>query len=129
MKRTLWHAENLDPTSSQPFEVVVAQTPAERTQVDTEDEANIVSSLTEDGTHAPVLDLDIPHRYVPSSTPGHGHLYLDVELDWNTYVALLAQLHACGVIGSGFFYWSLRRQATFVRPPHVKKDTDPRELF
>ena len=50
------------------------------------DQANVVSSLqsgTEPGSraqHYPVLDLDLPAVLVPSSTPGHSHLYIDLPI-------------------------------------------------
>lgn len=122
MKRTLWHTDKLDRDSAGSLEEALAQPQTERVQVDDPADANLISSLTEDGLHAPVLDLDLPHTYVPSSTPGHGHLYLDVEIPWDQYVALLAVLHDAGIIQTGFFYWSLRRQATFVRTPDVSKE-------
>lgn len=33
---------------------------------------NAVSSETISGKHAPAIDLDIPHQYVPSTNAGHG---------------------------------------------------------
>ena len=83
--------------------------------------ANLVSSRTTDGTHLPVLDLDLPHQYVPSSRPGHAHLYLDVELGRLRWLLLMTVLYWCGIIDKGFFWWSLRRGANFVRVPGLYK--------
>lgn len=77
--------------------------------------ANLVSSLTRSGKHAPVLDLDIPARLVPSKTPGHSHLYIDVELSWQQYAALLNSLAWAGIIEPNYASAAQAAQATFVR--------------
>lgn len=94
----------------------------DRTRVSSVEEAHMVCSRDARGKHWPVIDLDIPHRVVPSSTPGHGHLYLDVQMSWFRYVVLLFALRFAGVIGPGFLWWSLARGATFARLPGVNKD-------
>lgn len=87
----------------------------------TKDEANLISSQCQDGLHRPVLDFDIPARYVPSTTEGHGHLYIDLGLDWEKYEKLLVALGDAGILEDGYVKAALRRKATFVRPPWVKK--------
>lgn len=84
--------------------------------------ANLVSSLTEGGLHAPVLDLDVPAFLLPSSTPGHSHLYIDVEMPWRTYRALLRAMKDAGIIEKSFYRGSIQRKQTMVRPPWVKKE-------
>jgi hypothetical protein len=93
-------------------------------------EANLVSSrLAFDDKedvfgkwHSPVLDIDFEAQLVPSSTPGHYHLYLDgLRLQWSAYKKLLAALAEAGVIQEGYYENSVRRQMTCVRPPHVRK--------
>lgn len=84
-------------------------------------EANLVSSRLPNGMHAPVLDLDGPHSLVPSSTPGHSHLYLDTPMTWRRYKTLLRALWKAGVIEEGFYRNSVRRGFTSVRPPGVYK--------
>jgi hypothetical protein len=92
----------------------------------TKQDANLLSSLCQDGQHRPVLDFDIPARYVPSSTPGHGHLYIDKPLSWEQYSKLLAVLGEVGILEAGFVGAALRRGATFVRPEGVTKpDSTP----
>lgn len=76
---------------------------------------NLISSKTTSGRHKPVLDLDFPHTYVASSTPGHGHLYLDVEISRFRWFVLMCALRFAKVIEMGFFVWSLRRGANFLR--------------
>lgn len=86
-------------------------------------DANLVSSLCVDGRHRPVLDLDVPARYVPSTTPGHDHLYIDLPagLTWEQYEAVLVALGNAGILEPGYVSAARRRHATFVRPQGVKK--------
>lgn len=85
-------------------------------------DANLVSSALEgDGMHAPVLDLDFPCALVPSSTPGHYHLYLDKVMPWDEYGQLLWALRAAGVLQSGFVAAAISREQTMVRLPWVRK--------
>lgn len=95
----------------------------DRTQVPKE-EANLVSSRCENGMHKPILDLDFNHTYVPSTKPGHGHLYLDVEIPTWRLILLLIALRLAGAVELGFAAWSIRRRATFVRLPGVTKTPD-----
>jgi hypothetical protein len=74
--------------------------------------------------HRPVLDIDLPAQLVPSSTPGHFHLYLDVEVPHGAYMALLEALAAAGIIERGYCNASRERGYTAVRLPWVRKD-DP----
>lgn len=83
---------------------------------------NLVSSITDDGKQMPILDLDFPHRIVPSSTPGHNHLYLDVVMTKWQWFWLMWGLWQAGVIELGFFVWSIRRGGNFVRVPGTVKD-------
>jgi len=86
--------------------------------------ANIVSSLLPSGKHAPVLDLDIPHSLIPSSTPGHSHLYLDVEMSWWKYRLLLWVLRLTNIIEPGYYQMATFRRQTMVRRPGVLKQND-----
>jgi hypothetical protein len=85
--------------------------------------ADVVSSELEDepGKHTVMLDLDVPSALIPSSTPGHYHLYIDVKMSWWRYRALLKQLSSAGIIEKGYYEASLRRKATHLRPPWVRK--------
>lgn len=71
--------------------------------------------------HRPVLDLDFPAHVVPSSTPGHGHLYLDKVLKWSDYVKVLEVLGEVGILEPGYVSASIAREFTSVRLPWVKK--------
>ena len=92
-----------------------------RIPVEDESEANLISSRCDDGQHMPVIDLDFAHHYEPSSTPGHGHLYIDQPMPWEKFVAILDALHAAGVIEDGFYRFTMKRGQAFVRKPGVKK--------
>jgi hypothetical protein len=83
--------------------------------------ANLISSELGDGKHAPCIDLDVPHQVVPSTTPGHGHLYIDVPMSWRRYKRLLRALYKAGVIEKGYYTASVDRKASYVRKPgHYK---------
>lgn len=93
-------------------------------QLNTPDEhhpANLVSSLCEDGYHRPALDIDIPAIAVPSSTPGHCHIYFDVPLEWGAYVKLLDALVEAGILEQGYVAASKSRGQTLLRLPGVPK--------
>lgn len=90
-----------------------------------ESDANLITSATGKGDwHLPVLDLDIPHTYVPSSTEGHGHLYLDTPVKWSDYEKLLRTLARLGILEHGYVEASIAKGATMVRKPGVKKAID-----
>lgn len=83
--------------------------------------ANLISSELGYGFHAPVIDLDVPHKLVPSTTEGHSHLYIDVPMGWEQYSKLLRVLAECGIIEQGYCDASLARHASYVRKPGHKK--------
>lgn len=87
-----------------------------------EGEGNLISSMVELNLHRPILDLDFPHAYVPSSTPGHGHLYIDhILMDDTEYFGLLASLHHFGIVGKGSVEQFKAHAMSLVRAPGVKK--------
>lgn len=90
------------------------------------DEANLITSKTERYPygveyHRPVLDLDFEAELIPSSTPGHYHLYLDKQIPKQTYFNLLRALADAGIIERGFADCAIERGATSVRLPWIKK--------
>lgn len=86
------------------------------------DRANVISSTTgRRCRQAPVIDLDVPHTYVPSDTPGHAHLYLDSEMHDGKVLALMAVLRWTGVIERGHWRGFRRRGYSAVRLPWVRK--------
>lgn len=84
--------------------------------------ADVVSSeVRNNGVHRPVLDIDVPAFLVPSSTPGHSHLYIDKPMMWDEYAKLLGALEAAGIIEYGCYNIALKRKATMVRLPWIRK--------
>jgi hypothetical protein len=75
----------------------------------------------------PIIDLDKPHRYIPTSD-GHAHLYLETETSrWRWWLLMLG-LYVSGNIEKGFFWWSLRRGGNFVRQPGAFKPKPVEEV-
>lgn len=71
--------------------------------------------------HKVVVDIDMPARLVPSSTPGHFHLYIDHEMTWRQYVQLLDALVEAGIVEPGYVKAAERRGFTAVRLPWITK--------
>ena len=92
--------------------------------------ANLVSSEVRPDVHMPVIDCDFGIQAVASTTPGHYHLYIDQELTWDQYKALLDGFYKAGLIQAGWYNNALKEMRSYVRLPHVKKttqsDPDPR---
>lgn len=101
-----------------------AQIPGERNLVSLGD-ANLVSSRITSGEHAGkhtvAIDLDVSAVLVPSSTPGHSHLYIDVPMTWETYANLLKALSAAGIVEDGYVQACIRRKHTSLRLPWIRK--------
>lgn len=84
---------------------------------------NLVSSETEewepgdmplDHLHLPALDIDHAVRVVPSETPGHHHLFIDVPMTWTQYEKLLRVLGDVGILEEGYVSASIVRRATYL---------------
>ena len=84
--------------------------------------AHIVLSLDDNDMHRPVLDIDLPAALIPSSTPGHFHLYIDKQMTTSAYVRLLDALAEAGIIEQGYASVSEVRGYTSVRLPWVTKN-------
>lgn len=94
----------------------------DREEVTSLDDANIVSSQFRGSDHHMViLDLDVPAALVPSSTPGHSHLYIQSRMGWETYSNLLDALSAAGILEPGYVGASKARKFTGVRLPWISK--------
>lgn len=81
--------------------------------------------LPGDVKHKILLDIDHNALLVPSSTEGHWHLYIDHELPWSKYCALLLALAEAGVIEDGYAQASMRREQTHLRVPWLSKSGAP----
>lgn len=89
------------------------------------DDANVTTSkvFAKDSIHKLIIDIDMPAQLIPSTTPGHFHLYVDHEMPWHDYVKLLEVLAAVGIIERGYLGASQARGYTSVRLPWVKKES------
>ncbi|AWY04876.1 hypothetical protein PBI_FLOOF_39 [Microbacterium phage Floof] len=76
---------------------------------------------TPDELHKIILDIDLPAQLIPSTTPGHFHLYIDKELPWHRLEPLLHALSDAGLVEEGYVGASVARQHTAARLPWVKK--------
>jgi hypothetical protein len=87
------------------------------------DQANVVGSKVADqpGKHYILIDLDVPHVYTPSSTPGHGHLIIGVPVDFPDYLKVLEVLSSVGVVENGFANATKSRGEGWLRVPWAKK--------
>lgn len=85
----------------------------------------VTSLLSSTPVHKPVLDIDFFAKLVPSSTPGHSHLYLDHEMSWPQYKKLLDVLAEVGIIQDGYADSAIKRGYSAVRLPWVKKEQLP----
>jgi hypothetical protein len=88
------------------------------------EDPDLVSSACTNGMHAPVIDLDFPCRLIPSSTPGHFHLYLDQYITWEQCQMLLEGFFKAGLIEEGWYKASLRDGRSYVRRPGIYKAYD-----
>jgi hypothetical protein len=79
----------------------------------------ITSKIIGSNLHAPCIDLDLPVKLIPSQTPGHWHLYVDMNVEWEDYAILLAAMRKCGIIQQGYFEMSIKRGFTALRPPQL----------
>lgn len=88
-----------------------------------DDDGNLVSSLVDlqADVFMPILDLDIPHTYVPSGTSGHGHLYLDIQMSAAQQELLVTVLVGLGVLGQGSATQLQAWGMNMVRRPSLKK--------
>jgi hypothetical protein len=121
LRRKTWRVDHLD-IVDEPMILSLLRYRQYEDRRPSDADANVVSShVLGSAKHAPIIDLDYAHQYRPSTTPGHGHLYLNRPISrWRLWV-LLWGLYVGGVIEKGNFWWSLRRGGTFVRRVGVKK--------
>lgn len=102
------------------------------------DVANLVTSrisafdqrIFGEHAHRLVVDLDVPAYLVPSSTPGHSHLFVDLVIwDDETYFNLLDQLAAVGIVETNYANVSRAKGYSAVRLPWVKKASLESETY
>ena len=80
------------------------------------EEANLVSSLWDDGLHRPTLDIDrMAVTVTESSTPGNYHLVIDKPMSQDKYQVLLAVLADVGIIEENVYRAAKYRGFTALR--------------
>lgn len=84
-------------------------------------DANLVTSEIAGGMHSIMLDIDMEAELVPSTTPGHHHLYINKKLTWEKYKNLLTALADAGIISEGYKQASFAKGCTALRMPWVEK--------
>jgi hypothetical protein len=72
------------------------------------------------------IDLFTENDYVllDSSSPGHKHLIIAADIEWNTYVHLLDAMVVGGIIEQGYEKASIKRGFTAIRMPWIKKELE-----
>lgn len=117
-----WAGDSSEPHGTNPTDI------EETTDLN---EADIVTSMMRTDklgfsayrpTHTFVVDLDTPATLVPSSTPGHSHLYIDTPMTWDRYLAVLEAMAAAGILERGYVGASKARGFTAVRLPWVRRN-------
>jgi hypothetical protein len=88
---------------------------------DVADATIITSEVAGSDKHKVALDIDFPVTAIPSSTPGHSHLYIDKELTWEQYLILIAAFVKVGPVEEGYLGASEQRGFTSLRLPWIKK--------
>lgn len=85
-------------------------------------EAEVITSQIEGSDkHKLIVDIDLPAYIVPSSTPGHGHLYVDKELEWRDLLSVLYALADAGIVERRYAEACEDQGMTCVRAPWIKK--------
>ena len=84
-------------------------------------EANLISSEIVDGVHIPLIDIDMDAALLPSSTPGHHHLYIDKNMPFEDLIKLLEVMVEVGIVQKGFLEGTKKRGFSSLRLPHVSK--------
>ena len=59
--------------------------------------------------------------WVPSTTEGHHHVYVEWPMLWGDYKGALTQMVTLGIVQDGYKGASFTKGATYVRMQHVKK--------
>lgn len=120
--QVLGHVDNFGGDSDDPAgfgEPVESVTDIDAANVITSKVAHLVNLFGQ--RHKVMVDVDMPCKVVPSTTPGHFHLYIDREMSWHDYKLLLGTLERVGIISTGYHDASILRGFTTLRLPWIKK--------
>lgn len=74
-----------------------------------------------DATPDSAFHLRVPARLVPSRTAGHFHLYLETEMDWPEYLALMRAMVDAGLLEKEWVDMNERRKMAMLRKPEREK--------
>lgn len=88
-------------------------------------DANLITSEAAEGWHFPLIDIDMECALIPSTTPGHYHLYIDRPMRFDNYVKLLNVMRDVGIVQPGFADGTEKRGYGSLRMPHIKKEEPP----
>lgn len=67
------------------------------------------------------FDLSVPATVLPSSTPGHSHVYLEAEMPWGDYLRLCKAMAKVGLLEKGYVRAAKRRRMTMLFKPGLTK--------
>lgn len=84
----------------------------------------VITSIVRDSPekHKLIIDVDFPVYAVPSSTPGHSHLYIDKEISHNDLVGVLYAMADAGIVETGYASACEDQGMSVVRAPWEKKE-------
>lgn len=118
--RVVAHVESIDTNSSSDMDIQILPVEAGDLSLD---KANTITSLARPGgyTHYPVIDIDLPIYALPSTTPGHSHLYIGKQVTTDQLFQLLDVMAEIGLVEPGYVEASRERGFTAVRLPWIPK--------
>lgn len=108
--------------------------PIPKTDITTDpEEAVVVTSVvgTPEGSytegnvgdrHKLIIDVDFPVYAVPSSTPGHSHLYIDKEITFDGLIGILYAMADAGIVEPNYASACDEQGMSCVRTPWTKKE-------
>lgn len=98
---------------------------------ESDSDPELVCSDVGEGMHMPVIDIDFPIQAVPSATPGHFHLYINKEVEWDKYCDVIMAMCKAGLVQWQWFDTMRDRGFSAVRHPDKPKNgsehLDPRQ--
>lgn len=84
-----------------------------------EDEFSYFAMRTEPIDHHEIR-FDVPVIVLPSTSPGHFHIYIEKEMAWPVYLRLLQAMMKIGFLEFGFVAAAERREMTMLVKPGMK---------
>lgn len=73
----------------------------------------------------PPLPIDATLTLVPSTSPGHFHLYIEKELRWDDYLRLLKAFVKAGLVEKAYCRSAARRGMTMLVKPGMRNPRKP----